>query len=55
MSPECGYLQRLDIRFPEAGLQAILSHLTWVLGTELRPSGKGISTFNHGAISLSPT
>lgn len=32
--------------------QVAVSHLTWVLGTELRSSGKSASTLNHDATSI---
>lgn len=35
-------------RFPlELGLQAAVNYLIWVLGIELRSSGRAVYTFNH--------
>ena len=31
----------------ELGLQAVVSHLMWVLGVELRFSGKAVCTLNY--------
>lgn len=36
----------------ELELQAIVSCLTWVLGTELRPSARALCILHCGAISL---
>lgn len=38
----------------ELGLQAVVSHLMWVLGIELRFSGSIGSALNHGATSPAP-
>jgi hypothetical protein len=31
----------------EIELQVVVSHLTWVLGTELRSSGRTVCSFNY--------
>lgn len=36
----------------ELKLQAVVTHCMWVLGTELRSSGKSASTLNHDATSI---
>jgi hypothetical protein len=38
----------------ELGLQAVGSHLTWVLGIKLGFSGKAICVLNHSTISAVP-
>lgn len=35
----------------EVELQAVVSFMTWVLGTRLRPSAKTAFALNHGATS----
>lgn len=41
-------------QFPQLDLQALVSHLAWVLGTELVFSERATSTANHCLISSAP-
>lgn len=41
--------------FGEGVTWLVASHLTWMLGMELRSSGKAVSAPNHGAISPAQT
>lgn len=51
----CVHRTKEGIRFPGPGYRQLwFIHQTWVLGTKLRPSGKGASAFNFWAISLAP-
>jgi hypothetical protein len=33
-------------------LQAVVSHLTWILGTELDSSGKAVSALSHCGLQI---
>lgn len=40
---------------PEAEVQAGVSHLTWVLGTELRSPAITVAALNHCSVSPGPS
>lgn len=48
---ECRRLRRPEA-FLKQELQALVSHLAWVLGIKGKTSGRVVHALNHGAISL---
>lgn len=42
-----GVKEARSVRFPELELQVVMSHLTWVLGIELRSLGRIVRGLHH--------
>lgn len=47
MSTGVSGVQKRHLIHRSGELQEVVSHLTWVLGTELGSSGRAASAFNH--------